>query len=289
MYELNIQLIGDRSKEYFQCDYSRAVREALLSAYYAFYVPKYGHMISSNTIQLGGGDPHHIDFEDNQFIVAIDYSMDSTVVHITDYTKQSNRCGLIIIYRETSEAIIHDLAYTPYCSKINLPVGGGTKLLRFMIYFIINYLKKAYNLDRILLTDNSIKYCDDCEYDTSLALTSVLLSGNTWYGKHGFRPYDSRRNEPSKTQLDNYQSNVDIMNKVRVKDVGLYDVIIKCLKNATKEKWFDHIKKHENDLLKNYLNKYIKYDCCALNCIAHKIYKNLFITDFRGSDFYLDI
>lgn len=299
IYETYAQLIALKSKELLPWDLSNVIFMSLLECYYSFYVPANGHMKTS-AYQFGGGT-YDIAFEDNEFNVVIDNNLDAIIAYVYSYAKNSKCCGMIVVNKETTDAIIHDLAYTTFCSKKNLPTGGGTLLLRFLIYFIKKYLKKTYDINRILLTDNSYKFCSECKKNISLATNYVLLSGDTWYsavtaflgieyGKFGFRPFDKKHNVPDEKQSKKYKMNQEIMNNTLVKDVDLLNIIIKCTKDKESIKmWKQHLISHSNDLLKNYLKKYIKNNCCLLDYISEYLYEKLHSTDFYAQPFFLDI
>ena len=113
----------------------------------------------------------------------------------------------------------------------------------------------------IILTDNSIKKCN--KVDIKLPIMMTLLTGDTWYGKYGFRPIKIMGNAYGFDEFEGkkYEQNKKIMNNIKISDINL----IKYIKitnnphiiNATEQ----IIKKSPNMLLKNFLANFLKsYD-----------------------------
>ena len=53
----------------------------------------------------------------------------------------------------------------------------------------------------------------------------ILLSGDTWYGKYGFRPYKDNYD------INRYEKNIEIMNNITISDAN----ILKYIKLTKKE------------------------------------------------------
>ena len=47
--------------------------------------------------------------------------------------------------------------------------------------------KNKLGINMIILTDNSIKICN--KKNIILSKMLILLTGDTWYGKYGFKPF----------------------------------------------------------------------------------------------------
>jgi hypothetical protein len=239
-----------RSKTLLPYDYSMIIFKGLIETYYNFHVPKYGHIESINhRLLIDGNTTHDVPFESNEFRISIDNNTDCLIVYVYNCESKPKQCGMIIIYKNSTNAIFHDLAYTSFCSKVNLPNGCSSSLLRFIIHFTKKYLKKIYNIKKIILTDNSYKLCRDCPIDTIYSVNHVLLTGHTWYGKLNFRPYDIHLDKADIQGLDNYNSNLEIMNNITVDDVKLFEIISKCVDLELESKdydiWYKHITEHK--------------------------------------------
>jgi len=83
---------------------------------------------------------------------------------------------------------------------------------------------KKLNIRHITLTDNSLKFCDSIKKSIKLSLMLTLLTGHTWYGKYGFRPFDDDNNY-NKILLDNYNKNIEIMNNITIEQANILKYI----------------------------------------------------------------
>jgi hypothetical protein len=83
----------------------------------------------------------------------------------------------------------------------------------------------------------------------------TLLSGDTWYGKYGFRPNEEHL-------IRKYENNKKIMNTIRLKDIDLIKYLkMTKLNEKVIEKSKIFIGKHQLLLVKDYLTIFIKeYD-----------------------------
>jgi hypothetical protein len=106
----------------------------------------------------------------------------------------------------------------------------------------------------------------------------ILLTGDTWYGKYGFKPVEERL-------IEYYENNKKIMNTITIKDIDL----IKYLKmTKLNEQIIENSKKfmknHQSLLVKDYLSRFLKeYDnTCEY---FYDFYFTLFI-DLRLYDFH---
>ena len=59
----------------------------------------------------------------------------------------------------------------------------------------------------------------------------ILSSGDTWYGKYGFRPYNNTTNEIDPYLNQKYNNNKKIMNKITISDIN----IVRYIKLTKKE------------------------------------------------------
>jgi len=190
------------------------------------------------------------------------------------YSKDEFDCVAVIIDKEYNKAEIHGIGNYKSClDEINTNVGST--LLKITIKMLQKY-KEKLNIKKILLTDNSLKKCNNKNIELSKML--ILLTGDTWYGKYGFKPVEERL-------IEYYENNKKIMNTITIKDIDL----IKYLKmTKLNEQIIENSKKfmknHQSLLVKDYLSRFLKeYDnTCEY---FYDFYFTLFI-DLRLYDFH---
>jgi hypothetical protein len=148
---------------------------------------------------------------------------------------------------------------------------------------IIKY-KEKLDIKKIILTDNSLKKCNN--KDIKLGIMLTLLTGDTWYGKYNFRPKDNRLKIK-------YENNKIIMNKVTLKDIDLLKYLKMSKLNKTViENSEKFIKKHQSLLLKDYLIRFLKeFDktCEYFFDFYEYLFDDLGLFDFHQRTFELDI
>lgn len=220
--------------------------------------------------QIGGGKKLKVVYNDKKYI--FEEAMDKNYYVL--YSKDEFECVAVIIDIETKTAEIHGIGnYTSCLDDINTNIGST--LLRITLKMIEKY-KDKFNINKILLADNSLKKCNNKNIELSKMM--ILLTGQTWYGKYGFRPTRLFDNEQ-------YENNIKIMNSVKLNDIDL----IKYLSMTTLDK--NIIKKskiflqtHSNMLVKDYLLRFLKeYDKTCL--YFYDFYQQLFI-DLGLYDFH---
>jgi len=141
---------------------------------------------------------------------------DANQVHIVIITNDEQECVTVIIDRDKQTAILHNMHYFNNCVMEGLQKpSNGTKLLRFALNMILQY-KKKYNFNRILLKDNSY-----LPYHNKIKLADfrIILKGEPWYMKYGFKPYDAFKNKPSKTTLKILERNNKILSTLKTNSI----------------------------------------------------------------------
>ena len=222
------------------------------------------------TEQIGGSKKLKVTYDDKEYI--FEEAMDKNYYVL--YSKDEYECVAIIIDIENKIAEIHGIGnYTSCLDDININVGST--LLKITLKMIKKY-KNKFDITKILLTDNSLKKCHNKNIKLSMML--ILLTGETWYGKYGFRPIE-------KKLIKKYEDNIKIMNTIKLSDIDLIRYLNMTSINKDiidKTKLF--IEKHSLMLLKDYLSKFIKeYD---KTCIYfYNFYEQLFI-DLKLYNFY---
>ncbi len=193
-------------------------------------------------------------------------------------------CVGVIINKTEKIAEIHEISNYKSCIKLtNLRIGS--LLLKLTIKMLEKY-KDKFNINKILLTDNSIKKCGDINIILSKML--ILISGDTWYGKYNFRPNSQNKYRIYKNENELYEKNKIIMNTIKLKDIDIIKYIRitnnKNLVNAT----YKLIDENPNMLVKDYLQNLLsKYDitCKYFGMFYNKLFNDLGLTDFRGVTF----
>jgi hypothetical protein len=247
--------------------------------------------------QIGGGKQLKIQYNDNTYI--FEEVMDKD--HYILYSKDEFECVIIIIGKNDKVAEIHGIGNNKLCLK-ETNTNIGSTLLKITLKMLEKYQTKL-KINKILLTDNSLKKCNNENIKLSIMLT--LLTGDTWYGnffgccpnntkkscprnknpndfcsydKYGFRPYDD-------TLIQYYENNKKIMNTITLKDINLIKYLeMTSLDKNIIEKTKKFINKHQIMLVKDYLSRFLKeYDkTCKY---FYNFYFTLFI-DLRLYDFH---
>jgi hypothetical protein len=107
---------------------------------------------------------------------------------------------------------------------------SGTILLKLALVYLKRY-KDKYKIKRIVLQDNSKKRCTyyieeekmidgklkkinvKVDKEIDLGLLHTLKTGHTWYGAYGFRPYDSTTKSINIVANQDYEENIETVNK----------------------------------------------------------------------------
>ena len=202
---------------------------------------------------------------------------------------------MILIYKDSNDAILQNLTYDSGCTLEGLKTPkGGNVLMNFMIKYL-TAKKTIYNINRIILTDISFLLCDNCEFNLKLArLRAFTHNGITYYMKFGFKPLNPITNKPDTYKLNEIINNNERLKKLSVKDIDIIGIVNKIDKNLLPE-----IKQimSEYPLLKHFIIKLIsnknKY-CCIIEHTMNRIFNPdvgyvKLLTDFYRQTYYLDI
>ncbi len=228
------------------------------------------------TDQIGGSKKLKVTY--NEYKYVFEEAMDKNYYVL--YSKDEFECVAVVIDIENKIAEIHGIGNYKSCLE-NTNTNVGSTLLKITLKMLQKY-KDKLDIKKILLTDNSLKKCNDKNIKLSVMLT--LLTGYTWYSKYGFKPTDN-------TLITFYENNNKIMNTITLKDIDL----IKYLKMTTLdkkviEKSKQYIKKHQSLLLKDYLSKFIKeYDktCEYFYDFYNQLFIDLGLYNFHHNTFEL--
>jgi hypothetical protein len=222
-----------------------------------------------------GGSKQKLMYNEKEFR----FRFDKSNLSIAIYTKNKEEtCILIFIDIKHRYAYIHDLSYYPGCSKPK--TESGKEILMVSLKFLKKN-KDKYEIDRVVLTDNSVKYIKGCKDPIKLALNYFLLTGNTWYGSVGFRPYDLIRNKPENYMIKRYEEVQEKLKHVKANNYNKFldkFSFIKLNRDVL-------ISEYLRQTMKSYGDKYI----CEINKMIEKLYYKMDLTSFHQTIFHLDL
>jgi len=233
-----------------------------------------------------------VNFKSIPFEFEFYHKKDSTFYHLyTGDTKAPGECLLIIVNKINGTCVINNVTTFDKCFPIYVGKKDkkGSIILKLALQ-LIKKLKDHYKLTKVFLTDNSMKICKNHRIELHRMLT--LLTGTTWYGKHGFIPV-------KKEYYKEFKENKQIMNILLLKDVPkLRSYIIEAhTKAKSKENIVLILRNYDEALSQNaLLSKYLKYFlhnydgyCDIFYYIYNKLYSKLGLNDMGGKEFYLKL
>ncbi len=202
-------------------------------------------------------------------------------------------CLVIFIFPETKIACIQSISYHPTCFAGMERRGGGSFLLKAALYFLREN-KDKLQINKIQLTDNSFKYCKKSKSQINLALLSTLTTGETWYSKYGFIPYNPSNNITDEQLLKLQTINRKIMSTILVKQTRIEYYIRKSAKQHDIElhgidKLFEH---YNNVQLCVFLRRFLEdFDtsCVIFESFYLKFSMEIGIFDMHGKTLYLPL
>lgn len=247
---------------------------------------KYDNRIFASSIKQKGGKGNKLSIEYKEHKYKFIESEIDDNYYILYTLDDKFSCVSVIINKEAREAEIHEIGNDKTCVNLS-NVKVGSILLKITIKMLKKY-KDKFNINKIILTDNSIKSCSNINIILSKML--ILLTGDTWYGRYGFRPNSKNKFYINGNEL--YENNKKIMDKITIKEAN----IIKYIKMTNKEKLIKATDKllsiNPDFLLKDFLTNLLKeYDktCTYFYIFYERLFTDIGLTDFRGITFSLSI
>lgn len=240
---------------------------------------------------LVGGGKKHFTVEYKDHIYTFERLIDDKNKYILySYDNTNSNCVILVVNKKEKIINISSLGSLEkcYCDEIDI----GSNLLQITLKMIKKY-KEYFDINKIILKDNSTYQCikglikdDTRKYNgptLNLGKMLTLLTGNTWYGNKGFRPYtpeyilDSFRNK-------SYQENLNKMNTIKLKEVDFKKYLLLIAKKYPKKftdieinKLLKLIEENKEILLKNFLNKFHSKDNFNSTCrYLYEYYEVLF-------------
>ena len=188
-----------------------------------------------------------------------EYSM-QYVLHPRD--DSATRCLIILVDIVGKHVVLHGVTYDETCfedhkCKVFANEWNGSTLLKIS-FILIKQLKAKYELNYIVLTDNSIKYCKagkQIDLDSFLMLTT----GNTWYGKYGFVPYDKVHEITDKLNFRDYKNNKKIVSTILLKNTNIKKIILR--------KIYKHKLNFSLNEIETTLTKHEEKNRTVMNCL----------------------
>jgi hypothetical protein len=242
-----------------------------------------------NYLHQNGGNLENltIEYKNNNYIFEKSQIDDENYIL---YSNDELECVSILINKLDKIAEIHGIGNYKTCVNTTLSNQSiGSLLLKITIKMLKKY-KDTFDINKIVLVDNSVKRCNKINIEFSSMM--ILLSGNTWYGKYGFRPIDNLTYKLDKINNMKYNNNVSIMETITISQAN----ILKYIELTNKKSIIDDIKrlidKYPNylliDFIKTFLNDYDK-TCKYFNLFYKELFNDIGLTNFKGNVFGLDI
>lgn len=246
-----------------------------------------------NQVQTGGKRIHY-KYENHDVIFYGHQDNDRYVLSLHHYNNAEKEQCLVILIAD-GIGYIDNISYHKNCIDGLNDKDGGTKLLKIAIDFLKKE-KKKYGIDKIQLKDNAFKYCSENKTKIRLSLLTTLTTGDTWFGRHGFIPYNSVKNIKDEQGCEFYLDNKKRVSVVKVRDTNIEHYIRKALKKLDMEDLIEDLdglfKHYEFMPISTFLYQFlINFDeiCVVFSEIYMKLSRDLGIFDFHGSSFYLPL
>jgi len=243
-------------------------------------------IINSLSLHRGGGEDLLITYKDNEYKYTQIMDEDYYIL----YSHDDFDCVSIVIDTELKVGEIHGIGNFESC-LINSNTKVGSTLLKITIKMLKKY-KDILGINKIILTDNSIKKCESNNSDIKLSHMLILLNGDTWYGKYGFRPINSKTYDYDEILNENYNNNKLIINKITIKEANIMKYIKMTESQSVIKAVHKILKINENMLLKDFLSNFLQqYDstCHHFFKFYDRLYNDLKLEKFYKLLFGLDI
>ena len=209
------------------------------------------------------------------------HKLDKTadMLFLYSYDKLNNDCVMLSIDKDKKQINLTSFGNRTGCFREEANIGSN--LLRITLKMVSKY-KNKLGVNEIVLSDNSNYVCktDKETKNINFAKMHILLSGQTWYEKYGFKPYTDEF-EFDQTLYNKSLQNIAIMNKIKVKDINMKYYLKKINEQYphefTKETINDLVSIGQNKLVKDFLSELFEKGSFNLTCkYLYVIFKDLF-------------
>ena len=236
------------------------------------------------TKQTGGSKKFTIEYNNFKYSFEQLYDDENTYILYT-YDNSEGNCVILNIDKKLKHIVITSLGSIYKCYHEEIDIGSN--LLKITLKMIKKYYKKL-GVNTIVLTDNTVITCkDNNKSKIKLGQMLTLLTGHTWYGKYGFRPYTNDfKLDYDKLKL--YDQNTEIMNTVKLKDINFEKYLIMINKKYQTEFTSDIvneflllIKNNKEKLLKEFLQDFHDKNSFDISCKYFEAYYEQLFTDLK--------
>jgi hypothetical protein len=221
------------------------------------------------------------------------------MLFLYSYDKLNNDCVMLSIDKDKKQINLTSFGNRSGCFREEANIGSNLlkitlkmceDLLENTKYFLIKSIvsletkkyKNKLGVNEIVLSDNSNYVCKTNKKTKNInfAKMHILLSGQTWYEKYGFKPYTENFEFDNKLYNKSLK-NIDIMNKIKVKDINMKNYLKKINEQYpnefTKETINDLLNISQNKLIKDFLSELFEKGSFNLTCkYLAVIFKDLF-------------
>lgn len=232
-----------------------------------------------------------IEYKGNDYIFKRFYDDENKLV-LYSYNNDLDDCVSLVIEKERKSIFISSFGKSYGCFQQETNIGSN--LLKLTLKMIEKY-KNYFGINKIVLTDTSTFKCSTNE-NIDMAMMKTLLTGDSWYGGYGFRPFDKDTYTVDEYENNKYNKNKEVMNTILLKDINLEKYLLKVYNKFPKEMTLKDVKniieietKNPEKLLKDFLIEFTDKNTFDLSCKYFKtFYKELFndIGLVKTNDFY---
>jgi len=173
-------------------------------------------------------------------------------------TPDEQACIAIEIDKSKGIAHIESLQFSEECFQKCATEKNGSVLLKACLK-LLDTIKDKYKLRYVWLRDSSEKYCAKVKDYVNLDSFYMLLHGNTWYGKYGFKPFNLTREITDKLNLRDYNNNQKIVTNTLLKNTNIKKIILKAIAK--------HKLNFSINEMEQVLTKYEEKNRTVMNCL----------------------
>ena len=224
----------------------------------------YKHSKIPTRNQIGGDEikSFKVLYDGNEYVF---YKNEIDVNYYTLHSiDEKDDCVIIEINKQSQVAHIQNInGINKTCVHSNNDKVGST-LLKITLKLLTKLHK--LNIKTITLNDESYKICLENNKQLDMKIMEILRTGDTWYGRYGFRPVIiDVNNNVLIDEYNNkiYERNKYIMNTITVSSVNLINFFTnhKSIDKLQLHGITKIINKYPNMLVKDFINKFLtKYD-----------------------------
>ena len=230
-----------------------------------------------------------IKYQDHAYVFERLYD-DENILILYSYDGDESSCVTLFLNKDEKSIELTSFGKITGCFKAETNIGSN--LLKITLKMIEKY-KDYFKINKITLSDISTMNCHSekkekingklIKFSLNMGIMKTLLTGDTWYGAYGFRPFDKNTYELDETGNKIYDENKNIMKTITLKDIKLEKYLSKINATFPEEFTKEHIKeiidseKNPNKLLKDFLSEFTNLKVFDKNCkYFNTFYKELF-------------